>query len=144
MERSTTSGLALTPLPRWPNYSASKAALHHFILCLRDQLRNSQVKVIELLPPLVQSTFHLIQSSDISPTDIDAAELHDPKNQPELNSKGPMGMPLDAFVAEAYAGLSEGKEQVPVGTAKGGFVEGGFETLRQGVTSRLMDAMRPK
>ena len=53
---STTSGLALIPLVRCSNYSASKAALHHFILCLREQLKSSpQIKVVELFPPAVQS-----------------------------------------------------------------------------------------
>jgi len=53
---STTSGLALIPLPRCANYSASKAALHSFILCLREQLKSSpQIKVVELFPPAVQS-----------------------------------------------------------------------------------------
>jgi short-subunit dehydrogenase involved in D-alanine esterification of teichoic acids len=36
----TTSGLALIPIPRCPNYCASKAALHHLILSLRYQLKN--------------------------------------------------------------------------------------------------------
>ena len=34
----TTSGLGLPPSLRVPNYSATKAALHHFILVLREQL----------------------------------------------------------------------------------------------------------
>ena len=52
---STTSGLALIPMLRCANYCASKAALHHFILCLREQLKDSKVKIIELFPPAVQS-----------------------------------------------------------------------------------------
>lgn len=54
--RSTTSGLALVPITRCPNYCASKAALHHWILVLRKQLRGSKVKIVELFPPAVQST----------------------------------------------------------------------------------------
>jgi short-subunit dehydrogenase involved in D-alanine esterification of teichoic acids len=42
----TTSGLALIPVPRCPNYCATKAALHQFILALRRQLEGSSVKVI--------------------------------------------------------------------------------------------------
>lgn len=52
---STTSLLALVPAPRIPAYSAAKAALNAFAYCLRDQLRESNVKVIELAPPLVSS-----------------------------------------------------------------------------------------
>ena len=54
---STTSGLALVPISRCANYCASKAALHHFILCLRRQLKDSKIKVIEIYPPAVQSQF---------------------------------------------------------------------------------------
>ena len=54
---STTSGLALVPMLRCPNYCASKAAMHHFILCLREQLKETKVKVVELYPPAVQSKF---------------------------------------------------------------------------------------
>jgi len=42
-------------MARCGNYCASKAALHHWILVLREQLRGSKVKVIELFPPAVQS-----------------------------------------------------------------------------------------
>ena len=55
----TTSGLALAPIPRCPNYCASKAALHHFILVLRTQLAQSAPNVLvqELYPPAVQSRY---------------------------------------------------------------------------------------
>ena len=52
---STTSGLALVPMVRCPNYCATKAALHMFVLALRKQLEGSNVKVIEIFPPAVQS-----------------------------------------------------------------------------------------
>ena len=51
----TTSLLALIPIPRCPNYCASKAALHHFILVLREQMKGSKIKIVELYPPAVQS-----------------------------------------------------------------------------------------
>lgn len=59
---STTSGLALVPIVRCANYCASKAALHHYILCLREQLRGSSVNVVELFPPAVQSMLHRVRS----------------------------------------------------------------------------------
>jgi len=51
----TSSGLALVPLMSRPNYSATKAALHHFVLSLREQLKDGpgSVKVIEIFPPAV-------------------------------------------------------------------------------------------
>lgn len=35
-------------------YSASKAALSSFVLCIRDYMRDGNVKIIELAPPVVQ------------------------------------------------------------------------------------------
>ena len=77
-----TSGLALVPITRCSNYCASKAALHHFILCLRAQLDKSSIKVIEIFPPAVQT------------------ELHDEKHQPDIKDGRSMGMPLDQFTDE--------------------------------------------
>lgn len=52
---SMSSGLALVPIIRCPNYCASKAALHHTVLALREQLKESKVKIVEIFPPAVQS-----------------------------------------------------------------------------------------
>ncbi|KAL8682003.1 MAG: hypothetical protein Q9224_005399 [Gallowayella concinna] len=113
----TTSGLALVPLMRCPNYCASKAALHHWILVLRKQLRGSKVKVVELFPPAVQT------------------ELHDEKHQPDIKNGGQIGMPLDQFTNEAYSGLAAGKEEVVVGDAAGWY--NAFETQRQEVFNKM-------
>jgi short-subunit dehydrogenase involved in D-alanine esterification of teichoic acids len=51
----TSSGLAFVPLTRCPNYCATKAALHHFLMSLRVQLESSGIKVVEVIPPAVQS-----------------------------------------------------------------------------------------
>ena len=109
----TTSGLALMPLPRCPNYCASKAALHHMILVLRHQLSNGpgNIKVIEIFPPAVQT------------------ELHDAKHQPDITDGGNIGMPLSEFTDEAWKGLVEGKEQIPVGFVGKAF--DAFENKRQ-------------
>lgn len=77
-----TSALGLVPIPRCANYCASKAALHHFILCLRQQLNQSKIKVVELLPPAVQT------------------ELHDAKHQPDIKNGRAIGMPLDEFTSQ--------------------------------------------
>jgi short-subunit dehydrogenase involved in D-alanine esterification of teichoic acids len=60
-------------------YCATKAALHHLILTLRAQLSvsNPNVKVIEILPPAVQT------------------ELHDAKHQPDIKDGRNFGMPLE-------------------------------------------------
>ncbi|WEK46656.1 MAG: SDR family NAD(P)-dependent oxidoreductase [Candidatus Andeanibacterium colombiense] len=51
---TVTSGLAFTPLPGAPAYSASKAAIHSYSLSLRQRLKG-QVQVIEIAPPGVQT-----------------------------------------------------------------------------------------
>jgi uncharacterized oxidoreductase len=48
---NVSSGLAFVPLPICPVYCAAKAALHFYTLSLRQQLRNTDIKVFELAPP---------------------------------------------------------------------------------------------
>lgn len=72
------------PILRCPNYRAVKAALHQFILCLREQLRDCNIKVIEILPPAVQSKEG---SFDFAPGKVtrltlSIAALNDQKHQP--------------------------------------------------------------
>ena len=125
-----SSGLSLVPLPRCPNYCATKAALHQFALSLREQLKDGPVKIVEIIPPAVQSTFRGASSSrsilfplplvsvDLRLTPEEQAELHDAKHQPDLAGIGPVGMPLETFLDEAYEGLARGETEVPVGIAK--------------------------
>ena len=54
----TGSLLAFVPAVTVPAYSASKAALNTYIYCLRRQHQGSNVKIIEISPPLVQSKSH--------------------------------------------------------------------------------------
>ncbi|MCJ1290870.1 hypothetical protein MMC34_002412 [Xylographa carneopallida] len=117
----TTSGLALVPMLRCANYCASKAALHHWILVLREQLKDSKVKIIELFPPAVQT------------------ELHDAKHQPDIKNGSQIGMPLADFTNEAYAGLAAGDEQVAVGSSKQSFDT--WEAQRQKAFRGMIKAM---
>jgi uncharacterized oxidoreductase len=48
-----TSGVAYIPMPYLPVYSATKAALQSFTYSLRENLKNTNIKVFEALPPLV-------------------------------------------------------------------------------------------
>lgn len=54
---NVSSILALTPRSTLPTYSASKAALHSYTQALRFALRETNVKVFELMPPLVNTEF---------------------------------------------------------------------------------------
>ncbi|MGH8625179.1 MAG: SDR family oxidoreductase [Gammaproteobacteria bacterium] len=50
-----TSGYALLPARRAPTYSATKAGLRSFTQALRYQLSNAGIRVVETLPPLVDT-----------------------------------------------------------------------------------------
>ena len=52
---NVSSALAFVPLPAAPIYSATKAAIHSYTQCLRFQLEESGVEVIELMPPGVKT-----------------------------------------------------------------------------------------
>ena len=122
-----TSGLALVPMTRCGNYCASKAALHHLIMTTREQLRLQGIKVIEILPPAVQT------------------ELHDEKHQPDIKNGGEIGMALMDFVDETWAGLQAEKEAIPVGSSKDSY--DAFENERGEVfkvMSKHMEEMMKK
>lgn len=73
---NVSSGLAFTPMSFTSVYCATKAAIHSYTMTLRYKLKDSHVKVIEIVPPWVQ-------------TDL-------------LNSKdNPNAMPLADFIAES-------------------------------------------
>ena len=52
---NVSSGLGFVPMSFAPVYCATKAALHSFSLSLRHQLRNTSIKVFELIPPTVDT-----------------------------------------------------------------------------------------
>lgn len=124
-----TSCLALVPMIRCPVYCATKAALHMFILGLRQQLKDSNVTILETLPPTVevsetQSCFCAREKA----TSADAthhglqSELHDAAHQPDLAyDKQPDGkrpsneMPLEEFTSHLFDALKAGSLDIPVG-----------------------------
>ncbi|KAF2151860.1 NAD(P)-binding protein [Myriangium duriaei CBS 260.36] len=124
----TSSGLALVPLLRCSNYCASKAALHHWILCLREQLKNGpgNIKVIEVFPPAVQT------------------ELHDEKHQPDIKNGRQFGMPLDKFTNEAWAGLDAEHDEVAVEMARNWYdqIEPGRQKAFQQMLQRMAGAKK--
>lgn len=111
--------MALVPMMRAPGYGASKAALHHFILALRTQLKDGpgDIKVVEVYPPAVQT------------------ELHDTKHQPDLKNGHLIGMPLEEFADETWGSLVKKEEQIAVGSAREIF--DAFEPKRQSVYGNL-------
>ena len=98
--------------------------MHHLILTLREQLDGSNVKVIEILPPAVQT------------------ELHDKKNQPDLENGGSFGMPIAEFTDEAWRGLESGETDIPVGRSKGSYE--GWEAVRQDEFRKMADMIKKR
>jgi short-subunit dehydrogenase involved in D-alanine esterification of teichoic acids len=84
-----SSNLALVPIPPRSNYCATKAALHQWILSLRVSLQSTNIKVVEVYPPAVQT------------------ELHDEKHQPDIKNGRSMGMPLDEFTESVSSSTSD-------------------------------------
>jgi len=52
---TVTSGLAFIPLAMTPTYNATKAAIHSYTQALRYQLKSTNIQVIEIIPPYVQT-----------------------------------------------------------------------------------------
>jgi len=52
---NVSSGLAYVPFSQVPVYSGTKSALHFWTQAIRPQLKEHTIKVIELLPPIVDT-----------------------------------------------------------------------------------------
>ena len=80
---TVSSGLAFVPLVKTPTYNATKAAIHSYSLSLREQLKETNVEVIEIVPPGVQ-------------TDLMPGQADDPQM-----------MPLEDYIAETMANFEK-------------------------------------
>jgi uncharacterized oxidoreductase len=52
---NVSSGLGFVPIASMPVYCATKAAIHSFTVSLRYQLRDTSIKVFEIVPPAVDT-----------------------------------------------------------------------------------------
>jgi uncharacterized oxidoreductase len=72
---TVSSGLAFVPMAMTPTYCATKAAIHSYSQSLRYQLKDTNIQVLELIPPYVQTELVMAQvlretiSSIILPSD---------------------------------------------------------------------------
>lgn len=82
---NVSSGLAFAPLARVPVYCATKAALHSFTQSLRYALRESNVRVIEVIPPAVRSN---------------------------LGGSHDFGVPTDEYADSVMEGLAQDREEI--------------------------------
>jgi uncharacterized oxidoreductase len=87
---NVSSGLAIMPGVWVPVYSATKAALHSFTISLRHQLANTSIKVVEVLPPAVN-------------TDLGGIGLHT------------FGAPLNDFADTIFLGFEKGDLEIGYG-----------------------------
>ncbi len=95
---NVSSGLAFIPFRIAPVYSASKAAIHAYTICLRAQLAGTGVRVVELAPPATETPlFH---------GELDAAPA------------GPKEMKVDVLVRHAIAGIEAGRTEIRPGLAQ--------------------------
>jgi uncharacterized oxidoreductase len=61
-----TSGLVYAPRAVYPIYNATKAALHAFTQVLRHQMKNENIRVIEVLMPVVDTPWHQGSAPEIA------------------------------------------------------------------------------
>jgi uncharacterized oxidoreductase len=85
---TVSSGLAFVPLAATPTYSATKAAIHSYSLSLRHQLKDTNIEVIEIAPPGVQT--------DLMPG----------------HATNPQMMGLEEYIAETMANFEKSPQPV--------------------------------
>ena len=89
---NVTSGLSFMPLANVPIYCATKAALHSFTLSLRWQLKETHIRVVEIIPPAVD-------------TDLQAPGLHT------------FGVNVGEFADHVFNELEAGSIEIAYGSA---------------------------
>ena len=115
-----TSVLAFVPLAVTAVYSATKAALHSYVLSQRFLLRETGVRVLEVAPPWVRT--------------------------PLMNSQeAEQAMPLDQFIAETMEVLRTDADEILVEAAKALRANPGPDehALVNGFNERLLKLLGP-
>jgi uncharacterized oxidoreductase len=100
-----TSGYALLPATRAPTYSATKAGLRSFTMALRRQLRGVGIRVVEVLPPLVDTpATRSVRQPKMSPAVLVSRVLRDIARGRDEILPGLVGvLPLLMRLAPSYA-----------------------------------------
>ena len=95
---NVSSGLGFCPIAVMPVYCATKAALHSFTMSLRHQLRNTSIKVFEIIPPTVD-------------TDLD-------KGARDRRGQEDRGIPASEVALAAIKALEKDEYEIAVGMAE--------------------------
>ncbi len=89
---NVTSGLAISPAARQPIYCATKSGLRFYTLALREQLKDTRIKVIEALPPVVDT---------------------------QMNDGNPMKkMPAEECARQILEAIEKGRDEANIGMTK--------------------------
>jgi uncharacterized oxidoreductase len=97
---NVSSGLAFLPFPLSPVYSATKSGIHAYSQVLRLQLKNTNVKVFELAPPLTDTSLMNAFTNDIDKDSAGSA------------------MKVEKMVSVAINGLLKDKFEIKPGMSK--------------------------
>jgi uncharacterized oxidoreductase len=95
-----SSGLAFIPLVSSPLYGATKAGLHSFSLALRHQLKDTRIRVFELMPPICET--------ELGRGDADDQATHPPH---------PPGIPPSEFAQAALKAIKNDEYEFASGEA---------------------------
>jgi uncharacterized oxidoreductase len=96
---NVSSGLGFIPISIMPVYCATKAAIHSFSISLRHQLKDTSVKVFEIIPPMVD-------------TELD-------KGAREEREQGDRGIPPSEVATATIKALENDEYEKAVGMAEG-------------------------
>jgi uncharacterized oxidoreductase len=96
---NVSSGLGFVPIASMPVYCATKAAVHSFTLSLRHQLKDTSIKVFEVIPPMVDT------------------ELG--KGSVEEQEEGNRGIPPAEVARAVVSSLEKDRFEIIVGEAEG-------------------------
>jgi uncharacterized oxidoreductase len=95
---NVSSGLGFVPMASMPVYCATKAAVHSFSISLRHQLKDSPIKVFEIIPPMVN-------------TDLD-------KGGRDRRGQAERGIPPEEVAKATLAGMENNELEIAVGMAQ--------------------------
>jgi uncharacterized oxidoreductase len=96
---NVSSGLGFIPMAIAPVYSATKAAVHSFSISLRHQLKDTPVKVFEIIPPTVD-------------TDLDNGAR-------KARGQTDLGISPEEVAKAVLLGMEADRYEIAVGTAMG-------------------------